>query len=183
MFLDAFQLSRLGLKKYGENIMISEKCSIIGAENISIGSNVRIDDFAILSAGTEITIGSYVHIGCYTSLIGKGRIILENFVTISGKISMYSSTDDYIGMAMTGPVVPEEFRRVTNGDIIIKKHTIIGCGTVILPNVVLGEGCSIGALSLVKEDCGAYTLYSGNPLRKLGPKFKKFLEFEKFLTV
>jgi galactoside O-acetyltransferase len=182
-FLNLRELYLLGLKKFGDNVLISDKCSIINAENISLGSNVRIDDFTILSAGTEITIGSYVHIGCYSSLIGKGKIILEDFVTISGRVSIYSSTDDYIGIGMTGPMIPDEYRNVTNKDVIIKKFAIIGSGSVILPGALLNEGCSIGALSLVKIECDEFTLYTGNPLKKRGLKFKEFLKFEKYLPL
>lgn len=57
-FYNEVELKNLGLKSYGENVLISKKCSIYGAENIEIGNNVRIDDFCILSG--EIKIGNCV---------------------------------------------------------------------------------------------------------------------------
>ena len=65
-FYTVEELSSLGLKSYGHNVLISRKCSIYGAVNITIGDNVRIDDFCILSG--NITIGSNVHISAYVSL-------------------------------------------------------------------------------------------------------------------
>ena len=50
-FLSKKELNDLGFKSLGENVLISDKCSIYNAKNISIGDNTRIDDFAILSAG------------------------------------------------------------------------------------------------------------------------------------
>ena len=36
-FYNEVELKNLGLKSYGENVLISKKCSIYGAENIEIG--------------------------------------------------------------------------------------------------------------------------------------------------
>ena len=77
-FYSQEELRELGLKRYGENVLISRKSSIYQADKISIGSNVRIDDFCILSG--EIEIGNYVHIAAYTSLFaGDAGIRMEDF--------------------------------------------------------------------------------------------------------
>ena len=179
MYLTKEQLESLGLKHFGENVLISDKVSIYSAHLIEIGNNVRIDDFAILSPGTLLKIGNYIHIGCYTSLIGKGEIILEDFVSISGRVSLYSSSDDYTGMSMTNPMIPTEFKKVTNGKIHIKKHTIIGTGSVVLPNVTIEMGCSIYAKTLIKSNCEELGVYSGNPAKLINKRLTKFLQYEK----
>ena len=38
---------------------------------------------------------------------------------------------------------------------------------MILPNVILYEGASVGALSLVKEDLMQFSLYAGIPARMI----------------
>lgn len=179
MFYTKEELNKLGFKSVGKNVLISNKTSIYNPQNISIGDNVRIDDFVTISSSSELIIGNYVHIGVYASIIGKGRVVLEDFTGISGRVSIYSSNDDYTGLGMTNPTIPDEFKRVTHGDVIIKKHGIIGSGSIILPNVIIGEGVSIGALSLVSKNCDEYTIYSGNPLRIIGKRLKKFLKYEK----
>jgi acetyltransferase-like isoleucine patch superfamily enzyme len=178
MFYTKEELHAIGFKKFGENVHISNRCSIYNPQNITIGNNVRIDDFVVLSASTELIIGDYVHIACYSSIIGKGVVILEDFVGISGRVSIYSSSDDYTGLGMTNPLIPNEYKKVTYGDIIIKKHSIIGAGSVVLPNVTINEGASIGALSLVKKDCEEFSIYSGNPAIKIGKRLKRFLRYE-----
>ena len=96
MFYSKEELSNMGFKSLGENVLISDKASIYGIKNIEIGSNVRIDDFCIISAGEGgIKIGNYVHIACYAHLIGSGQIIVEDHAQISGKVSIYSSSDDF----------------------------------------------------------------------------------------
>lgn len=182
MFLTTNQLLDIGFKSIGKNVLISDKCSIYSPHLIEIGDNVRIDDFVILSPSTSLKIGNYVHIGCYTSLIGKGEFILEDFVGISGRVSLYSSSDDYTGMSMTNPMIPNEFKKVTNGKIHIKKHSIIGTGTVILPNVIIEMGCSIYAQSLIKSNCEELGVYCGTPAKLINKRLTKFLEYEKKFT-
>lgn len=182
MFLNNFELDKINFKHIGKNVFISNKCSIYSPHLIEIGDNVRIDDFSILSPGSILKIGNYVHIGCYTSLIGKGEFILEDFVGISGRVSLYSSSDDYTGMSMTNAMVPNEFKKITNGKIHIKKHCIIGSGSIILPNTTIGIGCSIYAQTLIKSNCEEFGVYSGNPSKLIGKRLKRFLEYEKKLT-
>ena len=179
MFYTKEELKKIGFKSIGNNVLISDKCSIYGADKIEIGSNVRIDDFVILSPGTSLKIGNYVHIACYASLIGKGEIIIEDFVGVSGRVSIYSSTDDYLGFALTNPMIPEKFKRVTNGKVHIKKHSVIGSGSVIMPNVTINMGVSVYAQSLVKTDCDELTIYAGTPCKKIKNKMTDFLELEK----
>jgi galactoside O-acetyltransferase len=179
MFLSKEDLQKIGFKYIGDNVLISDKCSIYSPHLIEIGNNVRIDDFVILSPSTSLKIGNYIHIGCYTSIIGKGEIILEDFVGISGRVSLYSSSDDYTGLSMTNPMIPIEFKKVINGKIHIKKHSIIGTSSVLLPNITIGIGCSIYAQTLIKSDCEDFGVYSGNPSKLIGKRLKKFLDYEK----
>lgn len=179
MFLSKEEIKKIGFKSIGNNVLISDKVSIYSPHLIQIGNNVRIDDFVILSPGSSMIINDYIHIGCYTSLIGKGEFIIEDFVGISGRVSIYSSSDDYTGMSMTNPMIPNEFKKVTNGKIHIKKHVIIGTNSIILPNVTIGFGCSIYAQSLIKSNCEDFGVYSGNPSKLIGRRLKKFLEYEK----
>ena len=140
MFYSKEELNKIGFKSIGDNVLISDKASIYSPQNIEIGNNVRIDDFCILSPSTSLKIGDYVHISCYASIIGGGEIVLEDFVSISGRVSIYSSNDDYTGLRMTNPMVPKEYSGVKHGPVLIKKHSIIGCGGVVLPNTILNEG-------------------------------------------
>lgn len=179
MFYTKEKLNQIGFKSIGENVLISEKCSIYSPQNITIGNNVRIDDFVILSPSSELIIGDFVHIACHSSIIGKGKIIISDFVGISGRVSIYSSSDDYTGLAMTNPMIPEKFRKVNDGNITIEKHVIIGASSVILPNIIIKEGCAIGAMTLVSKDCEEFSIYSGNPANKIGKRLKRFLKYEK----
>lgn len=178
MFLTRKKILKIGFKSVGKNVFISDKASIYSPHLIEIGNNVRIDDFVILSPGSSLKIGNYVHIACYTSIIGKEEIILEDFVGLSSRVSLYSSSDDYTGMSMTNPMVPNNLKKIKHGKIHIKKHSILGTGTIILPNVTLGIGCSTYVQTLIKSSCDDFSIYSGNPAKLIGKRLKKFLEYE-----
>jgi dTDP-4-amino-4,6-dideoxy-D-glucose acyltransferase len=166
MFYTKEELHKIGFKSIGENVLISDKASIYNAKNIEIGSNVRIDDFCILSAGEGgIKLGNYIHIACYAHLIGSGPIICEDHTQISGKVSIYSSSDDFSGNYLVGPTVPKEYTNVKNKTVHLKKYVVLGCNVVVLPGVTIEEGTAIGALSLVNKDLPEYGIYGGNPLK------------------
>lgn len=173
-------LEKMGFASIGENIQISDRASFYNTPNITLGNNVRIDDFCVLSAGLGgINIGNHIHIGVYSSLIGAGRISLSDFCNISSRVSIYSSNDDYSGMAMTNPTLPSQYTCVTHADVLLEKHVIIGCGSVILPGTILEEGVAVGALSLVAKNCEAFGIYAGNPARRIKERKRDLLELEK----
>ncbi len=182
-FYSKEELSKLGFKAIGENVLISDKASIYNSHKISIGSHVRIDDFCVLSAGEGgIEIGSYIHIAVYTSLIGKGKIELKDYVNLSSRVSIYSSNDDYSGEYMTNPMIPENFTNVHHEDVVLKEHVIIGSGTVILPGSKLSRGVAIGALSLVNGEVPEFQILAGVPAKfiKLRSRSINAIERENF---
>lgn len=181
-FLSECEVHNLGLQYTGKNVKISSRASIYNAGNILIHDNARIDDFCILSAGEGgIEIGRYVHIGCYSSLIGKGKITLKDFSGLSGRVSIYSSNDDFSGTFMSHPTIPERYRNVTVGEVILEPHVIIGAGSVILPGVHIQHGAAIGAMSLVKQSCGPFEIYGGIPAKFIRHRKKDLLNLEKEL--
>ena len=178
-------IEEMGFASVGENVCISDRASFYNTANIYLGSNVRIDDFCVLSAGVGgIKIDDHVHIAVYSSLIGAGKITLADFCNISSRVSIYSSNDDYSGLTMTNPTVPCQYTGVTHADVFLGKHVIVGSGSVILPGVVLEEGVAIGALSLVKNNCSAFGIYAGNPVKRIKERKHDLLNLEQqFLLV
>ncbi|WP_118857354.1 acyltransferase [Sphingomonas mesophila] len=178
-FLNRDELEQAGFKSLGENVLISSRASVYGAERIAIGSHVRIDDFCILSAGSGgIRIGDHIHVACYTSLIGAGRITLADFCNLSSRVAIYSSSDDYSGRTMTNPMVPADLKAVDDRPVSIGRHAIIGCGSVILPGVTIGDGAAVGALSVINRDCDPFTIYAGSPARAVKGRDRQLLELE-----
>lgn len=183
-FFTADEILSMKFAFVGDNVLISKKASFYGIEKISIGSNVRIDDFCILSAGAGgIVIGNYVHIAAYSSLIGSSKIILSDFSGLSSRVSVYSSNDDYSGLSLTNPTVPDNFKMVTNLDVYLGKHVIVGSGSILLPGAFLEDGVAIGAMSLVKGRCKSFGIYSGNPLKFIKERKRDLLKLEEKLLI
>jgi galactoside O-acetyltransferase len=173
------QIKTMGFSEFGENIFLSDKASYHNCKNIRIGNNVRIDDFCVLSAGDGgVDIGDYIHVAVYSSLIGAGHISLADYCNISSRVSIYSSSDDFSGAAMTNPMVPSVFTNVRHASVAIGRHVIIGSGSLLLPGVTLEEGVAVGALSLVKNDCKAFGIYTGVPAKRKGERKRDILEVE-----
>lgn len=179
-WLTGEQIGRMGFASVGNNVMLSDKASFYNCNKICLGSDVRIDDFCVLSAGQGgIRLGNYIHVAVYSSLIGAGKISLGDFSNVSSRVSIYSSNDDYSGLAMTNPTVPPEFTNVHNAEVNIGRHVIIGAGSVILPGVTVADGVAVGAMSLVKNDCHPFGMYAGVPARQIGERRRNLLELEK----
>jgi len=173
------ELKKIGFKKIGNDVMISNKCSIYNPKNIIIGDNVRIDDFCILSSGHGgIEIGNNVHIACYVSIIGKEKITLSDFSGISSKVSIYSSNDDYSGEYLTGPTIPNEYTNVTSKPVFLGKHVVIGSGSVILPGVTLSTGVAVGSMSLVNKSFDDFMIVGGIPAKFLKDRKKELINLE-----
>jgi dTDP-4-amino-4,6-dideoxy-D-glucose acyltransferase len=79
---------------------------------------------------------------------------------------------------MTNPTVPEEFTGATHADVWLGRHVIIGSNTVVLPGSRLDEGAAVGAQSLVRGHCEAFTTYSGVPARRIATRKRRLLELE-----
>lgn len=173
------ELLKIGFKQIGKDVKVSTKASIYNPQKISIGDFSRIDDFCIISSGNgEIKIGRNVHIACHTTLIGAELISIEDFAGISSHSAIYSSTDNYSGNCLTGPTVPDKFRDVISKPVIIRKHAIIGAGTIILPGVTIGLCSAVGALSLVTKNVEDFSIYAGQPAKKIKTRKSDCLRLE-----
>ncbi len=179
-FYSEEELSQLGLKAYGKDVLLSRKTSIYGAENISLGNHVRIDDFCILSG--NITLHDYVHIAAYVSMFaGETGIEVEDFGGISSRTAVYAESDDYSGEAMINPTVPDKCRKLHKGKVSLGKHVTVGTGCTLLPGVTIAEGATVGAMSLITKDLEPWTINVGIPCKKVKERSKKLLEYEKYI--
>ncbi len=171
------ELKTFGFKAIGKNVKIAKNCTISGLSNISIGDNVIIDAFCSIIATEDgyLQIGSFIHIGAFCHLLANTGIELKDFSGLSQSVKIYSKTDDYSGNSLSNPTIPNKYKFIKKGKVIINEHVIIGAGSVILPNVTIGEGTSVGALSLIASNLDSWTIYYGNPLKKLTKRSKNLL--------
>jgi galactoside O-acetyltransferase len=153
---------------FGKNVYIANDVIIHNAQNIIIGDNVRIDTQCVLIAGKnhKIKIGNSVHIsaGCYF-YGNSGNITLGDCCCTSGRCILYTANDDYTDGYMANSVIDDKYKKVVTGNIELKKHALVGCYTVILPNVVLEHATSVGAHSLITKSTSHFDVVAGCPAK------------------
>ncbi|PHR58520.1 MAG: acetyltransferase [Arcobacter sp.] len=158
---------------FADDVKIFEFAKLIyGKNNLFIGSQSQIDDFVFLNAGELCKIGRFVHISSFCSIIGGGNFIMEDFSGLSAGCRIITGSDDFKGPFLSNPTVPDSYKNVRMGSVIIRKHAIIGTNTIILPDVEIGEGTTVGANCLVNKDLEPWTIYAGSKPRKVGERDK-----------
>lgn len=163
----------------GEDVLIKRNVTIPFIQNVRIGSHVRIDDNVIIIASNPdepVIIEDHVHIavGCY--LAGSDGITLSFGSGLSPYCQLFSGSDDYTGQKLTNPTWPKELIGGPHGRITLGEHVILGAGTVVHPNVTIGEGSAVGSLSLVTKSLGTWGIYAGIPARRLRDRSKALLD-------
>lgn len=181
-YFETAELRSFGFRSVGDSVRVARNSTIIGLCNIELGSNIRIDGGVVIAAHSgSLTVGDYVHIGggCYLGC--AGGISLSDFSGLSQGVRIYSGTDDYSGRSLTNPTVPHKYLRLKIAPVMLGRHVIIGAGSVILPGVRIGEGSSVGALSLVLKSLDPWGVYFGSPARRIKARNKDLLELEQAL--
>ena len=105
-------------------------------------------------------------------------IFIQDFANFSQRVNVFANSDDYSGESMTNPMVPIKFKNLAQERVVIGKHVIIGCGSVVLPGVEIREGSAIGALSFVNHDIEKWSIYAGVPARKVKNRSRELLRLE-----
>jgi acetyltransferase-like isoleucine patch superfamily enzyme len=175
------ELERMHFAALGENVRVHRTVTFFGCQHLRIGNNVRIDCQAILSAGEGgLFVGNHVHLAAGVFIFGAGgQVVLEDFSGLSSRVTIYTATDDYSEGYLTNPTVPDQYRKVVSGSVILRRHVIVGASSVIMPGVELGLGASVGALSFVTKSVPDFTIVFGCPARKVGERGRKLLDLER----
>lgn len=182
LFYSVKELKQFKFRSIGKNVLIKKNVGMFFIENISIGNNVRIDDNVIIVAskkGSSVKIGNNVHIASNCYLAGSHGIEMMDFTTLAPGVLIFSGSDDYSGKKLTNPTVGKPYTGGKSGKVILCKHVIIGANSVVLPNVKIKEGSSVGALSLVNKDLNSWGIYFGIPVKKIKSRYKNILKLEK----
>ena len=177
-FLDRKSLEAIGFCDLGKNVKVSDKAVIYDANKISIGDNTRIDDFCVISG--RVSLGRNVHVAVFSNVAGGSLgIKFEDFSGLAYSVNVFTQSADYSGAALTNPTVPKEFVNDSSAAVVIGRHVIVGAGSIIFPGVILAEGCSIGAMSMVTTSTEPWGVYVGIPAKRLKDRTRELLQLER----
>jgi acetyltransferase-like isoleucine patch superfamily enzyme len=150
---------------------------VIGRRHIEIhgefvcGRGCRIEAVTIhqstlyqpsLTLGENVALSDYVHIACAL------RIELGSGVLVGSQVLITDHNHGtYRGVAPSQPGTPPNQRPLHGAPVIIGHNVWIGDKVTILPGTTLGNGCVVGANSVVQGHFGSGTLLAGQPARAL----------------
>lgn len=142
----------------GRNVKIWHQAQV--RENAVIGDNCIIGKGVYIDH--DVKIGKNVKIQNYASIYFKAAI--EDFVFIGPYACL---TNDLYPKAASRSGKLLKKKKWSAGKILIKKGASIGAGTIILPNITVGEKALVGAGSVVTHDVSSATIVIGVPARPI----------------
>jgi acetyltransferase-like isoleucine patch superfamily enzyme len=161
------EASERGFHRVGSNVKVYKMAIILSPQNVTLGSDIIIDDFVFIGAHKRLVLGNRVHISSHSSITGGGRVLLSDFSGMGSGARLISGTDDFTEGRLNGSAIPQEFRETHRGTIILEPHAIIGTNAVVLPDVTIGEGATVGAGSVVTRSLEPWGVYVGSPARRI----------------
>lgn len=146
---------KLKIRGKAEDIIFGNNVSILGNIDIRnreqgkiiVEDDVTLDNDCRFVAANDavLRIGKRSSIGCFSIFNCGVNVTLGEDCLISGMVHVQSSQH---GFAKGVPVRDQKHRY---GEIVLGKDVWVGVNATILMGAVLGDGCVVGAKSLVRE--------------------------------
>lgn len=166
----------INVRSIGINNIIRERAIFSRPENIIIGNNNMIDDYVLISGGkgSELTtIGNHVHIAMFSTVMGCCGATFEDLSNLGPGTRVFTDTDDFVNGGLINPTIYEDLRNLVKGRVIFKRFTATGANCVVISNITIGEGATVGAGSVVIEDIEPWTVNVGVPSRPIKMRNKE----------
>jgi len=129
--------------------------------------------------GGEIDIGQYFFIGEQARIWSGRRIAIGDRVLISHNVNIFDSLTHPIGARarhhqFKAIITTGQPRQIdlAEAPVIIQDDVLIGCYSIILRGITIGNGAIIGAGSVVMQDVPSHVIAAGNPacvIREIAP--------------
>jgi len=132
-----------------------------GTRKISIGKRSRLGSNIELRTAEKgsIDLGNDIRINRGCTLVSYSRIVVGDYAIIGEYVSIRDANH---GMDINEPM---RYQQHTCAPVHIGRDVWIGRGSCILPGVSIGDGCVIGANSVVTVDIPAYSIAAGVPAK------------------
>lgn len=134
----------------------------------NIGAGTRVWQFVVILPGAVIGVDCNI---CAHTMV-ESDVVIGDRVTVKSGVYLWDGItiedDVFIGPCAAfsndkfprSKVYPEQFART-----LIRRGASIGANATILPGIVLGQFCMVGAGSVVTRDVPDYAVVMGNPAK------------------
>ena len=157
-----------------------------GLKNVKIGNGCYIDTSNVIECSARLkkdgkdvtpvlTIGNRCNFGEYNHITAVNRIVIgDNLLT--GRFVLITDNSHGLFEMVELNKHPSHRQVVSKGEVVIGDNVWLGDKVSILPGVHIGDGCIIGANSVVTHDVPNYSIAAGNPakvIKKIDNSSKK----------
>ena len=148
-------------------VYIRGKKAIKFGEGFTTGYNCRIEingstDTVKLEIGDNFVMGDYNHI------VANHSVTIGNNVLLASRIFITDSNHGtYSGDNQSQPEEAPNIRPMSYAPVVIGNNVWIGENVSIMAGVKIGDGCIIGANSVVTKDVATDTIVAGAPAKPI----------------
>ncbi len=195
-----YQYYKRRFKSCGVNVKIDEGVIFQNPENMIIGRDVWFMSYSVITARpigfklnnriekkiinskfnqyqtTSLVIGNEIQIGVYNIINGLGGLIIEDRVTLSARVSIYSHShyfrddNDKTKVTYANSMVINAPISCIESPIVLEKGVWLGLGVIVLGGTI-GKNSFITSNSIVKSNIEDNSYISGNPGKKIKKRF------------
>jgi acetyltransferase-like isoleucine patch superfamily enzyme len=154
--------------------IVSPNIRVRHPEFFEVGPGSIVDDWCYFSTKVRIGFGSHIASGCSVAGGVERQFVLGDYSSLSSGVKVWCTSDDFVRSLIFIP--PPGFEDIKEsaitGDVTLGRCTGVGANSVIMPDNVIPEGTSIGALSFVPPHFAfePWTVYAGTPIRRVAAR-------------
>jgi putative colanic acid biosynthesis acetyltransferase WcaF len=153
----------LTLFKYSPRPLHSWRSFLLRCFGAKVGKGVHVYPGAIIWAPWNLELDDECGVASGATLYSQGKIRIGKRAVISQGSHLCAGTHDY-----TLPGFPLITKPITIAD-----HAWIAAEAFVHPGVTIGEGCVVGARSVVTRDMPAWMVCAGHPCKPLKDRIIK----------
>ena len=149
--------------KHGKNFSMGNYCII--QEECEVGDNVKLEHFVLLKKGTKI--GNNVYVDSYVKSSGENQIGSGVTLRFNATIAREVTVEDDVFISPNVMTVYSDHESQAHPGTVIGKGSYIGTNVVIGHGIKIAAGAVIGSMSLVTKDIENSGIYMGIPAKKI----------------